>query len=77
EAASSASQTLNVTDPPAASSSALASAGTGAPISQLAALLDQFIAAGFHSQQPGVAQIASLSLAQGEPDLAFLTHPHH
>ncbi|MBV8449684.1 MAG: hypothetical protein JO124_17035 [Hyphomicrobiales bacterium] len=77
EAASSASQTLNVTDPPAASSSALASAGTGAPISQLAALLDQFIAAGFHNQQPGVAQIASLSLAQGEPDLAFLTHPHH
>ena len=78
ETASSASQTLNVTDPPSVTSATLPnSTSTGAPVSHIAALLNQFMAAGFHNDH-GAVQVASLSPTHpSAEDLAFLAHPHH
>ncbi|MBV9568321.1 MAG: hypothetical protein JO172_09295, partial [Hyphomicrobiales bacterium] len=77
ETASSASQTLNVTDPPATTPSALPNLASHAPVTHLTALLDQFVAAGFHGEQSGVGQIASLMSVHGQQELALLVHPHH
>ena len=78
----------SVADPPAMTSStapssvppALGNTNTSSPtpIVQLAALFDQFVAAGFHGDQAGAGQIASAPQAQsGLEDLAFLSKPHH
>ena len=72
ETASSASRTLNVTDPPALTSTSPPSSTTNtAPVVHLAALFDQFVAAGFHNDHhSSVSQIASLSSWQrGQEDL--------
>jgi hypothetical protein len=79
QTASSASQTLTVTDPPAVTSSSSPSFAAS-PVSgpQLAALFDQFVAAGFHSDQSAAGQMSSLSHVQnGHDDLGFLSRPHH
>jgi hypothetical protein len=79
ETASTASQTLNVTDPPAEPSTVLLSSATNtAPVVHLAALFDQFVAAGFHNEHSSVGQVASLSSFHvGQEDSPFLAHPHH
>ncbi|MBV9113478.1 MAG: hypothetical protein JOY67_11725, partial [Hyphomicrobiales bacterium] len=77
ESASSASQTLNVTDPPSATSSALPNSTPHPRITHLAALLDQFVAAGFATEGSGAGQIASFSSVHGQQELALLAHPHH
>jgi adhesin HecA-like repeat protein len=79
ETASSASQILNVTDPPALTSTSPPSPTVkAAPVAHLAALFDQFLAAGFHNEHSGAGQLASLSSWQhGQEDSALLAHPHH
>ncbi len=79
ETASSASQTLNVTDPPAVTSTTGSGSTTNtAPVVHLAALFDQFVAAGFHNGHSSAGQVASLSSFQGgQGDSPFLAHPHH
>ena len=78
ETASSASQTINVTDPPAVTSTSPPSPTTNtAPVVQLAALFDQFVAAGFHSEHASVGQVASLSSLPSGEESTFLAHPHH
>ena len=79
ETASSASQTLNVTDPPAMTSTTGSGSTTNtAPVVHLAALFDQFVAAGFHNEHSSAGQVASLSSFQGgQGDSQFLAHPHH
>jgi hypothetical protein len=70
---------LKVTDPPATTSSTSPSnsATTPGPI-QLAALFDQFIAAGFHSRGDGTAPIVASSLMTGTgEEFGSLSKPHH
>ena len=78
ESASSATQTINVTDPPSVISSTLPnSTSTGAPVGHIAALLTQFMAAGF-SNDHAAGQVASLSpMHPSAEDSALLAHPHH
>ncbi|MGC1576081.1 MAG: hypothetical protein WA813_08150, partial [Beijerinckiaceae bacterium] len=75
-----------ITDPSAMTTSpssappalGLTNTSSGTPIIRLAALFDQFVAAGFHGDQAGAGQIASTPQAQsGLEDLAFLSKPHH
>ena len=71
EAATSAAQTLTVTDPPATLAgnlSAPISIVPSAPAGHLGALFDQFAAAGFHSDHAAAGQIASLSGGQNAPE---------
>jgi Bacterial Ig-like domain len=88
EAASSQSQTLSVTDPPAweptesASSIALDHGpempASPATIGYLAAFLDQFMATGFRDSEIAAGQFFSGSQTQsGLEDLAFLSSPHN
>ena len=79
ESASSSSKTLSVTDPPAgASSTAPSATSNAAPGIQLAALFDQFLAAGFHAEHSSAGQIfmPAQILGAGE-ELASLSNPHH
>ena len=75
-----------ITDPSAMTTSpssappalGLTNTSSETPIIRLAALFDQFVAAGFHGDQGGAGQIASTPQAQsGLEDLAFLSKPHH
>jgi Bacterial Ig-like domain len=76
ETATSASQALKVTDPPVATSSSSPATSSPGPI-QLAALFDQFVAAGLHSQN-GTAQIVTTSQIQGAGEVfGSLANPHH
>jgi uncharacterized repeat protein (TIGR01451 family) len=79
---------ITVTDPPATMSAASSNAvdlihgataaASLAPLGQLAALLDQFAAAGFHNGPAAAGQIASLPGMQTGPEhLAFVSSPHH
>ena len=78
ETATSASKALKVTDPPATTSSTSPSSATTPGPIQLAALFDQFIAAGFHSQGAGAAHIVASSLMTGAgEDFGSLSKPHH
>jgi hypothetical protein len=90
ETATSAAQTMTVTDPPAMTPNggpsasptggAVASTPGSGQIDRLAALMDQFTAAGFHEVRTGAGAITSMfgSNASHE-DLAFLATPrfHH
>src|SRR5216683_609571 len=90
ETATSAAQTITVTDPPATTSNsgpsasphggAVASTPGSGQIDRLVALMDQFTAAGFHEVRTGAGAITSMfgSNASHE-DLAFLATPrfHH
>ncbi len=88
ETATSAAQTITVTDPPAMTSgggpNALPRGGTVAStpnpgqIDRLVALMDQFTAAGFHEDQTGAGAITSMFGSNGShEDLAFLATPHY
>ncbi len=88
ETATSAAQTITVTDPPAMTAgggpSASPRGGTVASppnpgqIDRLVALMDQFTAAGFHEDQTGAGAITSMSGSNGShEDLAFLATAHH
>ncbi|SEE85431.1 hypothetical protein SAMN05444161_7459 [Rhizobiales bacterium GAS191] len=88
ETATSASQTLIMTDPPAATSAVspspttpsqdMVGSSSPAPSNHLVALFDQFVAAGFHNDQAGAGQMTSLPhMHSGLEDLAFLSRPHH
>ncbi|MBV8962212.1 MAG: hypothetical protein JOY97_03860 [Hyphomicrobiales bacterium] len=71
ETATSAAKTMKVTDPPTATSASPTA-------TQLVSLLDQFIAAGFHSQgnAAGNLVLSSLTTNLGQ-DLGSLSLPHH
>ncbi|SED63550.1 hypothetical protein SAMN05519104_3975 [Rhizobiales bacterium GAS188] len=88
ETATSTSQILTVTDPPAATSGGspspttpspgIAGFSNPAPSNQLVALFDQFVAAGFNNDQAAAGQMTSLlHMQSGLEDLAFLSRPHH
>lgn len=79
ETATSAAQTITVTDPPATSGGAgAASSPHAGPIDRLVALMDQFAAAGFHGHHTGAGAITSMFGSNGgHEDLAFLATPHH
>jgi hypothetical protein len=87
ETATSAPQTIMVTDPPVTTVAATPSyLLTGhalnegmqpAQLSRMAALFDQFMAAGFQRNPPGAGQIIPVSLMNGGEDQRFLTRPCH
>jgi hypothetical protein len=88
ETATSAAQTMTVTDPPAITSSGgpsaslrgttVASTPNPGQIDRLVALMDQFMTAGFHEDRTGVGAIASISGSNWSHEhLAFLATPHH
>jgi hypothetical protein len=88
ETATSAAQTITVTDPPATTSgvgpsasplgATVASTPNPGQIDRLVALMDQFTAAGFHEDQTGIGAITSMFGSNGShEDLAFLATPHH
>jgi hypothetical protein len=88
ETATSAAQTITVTDPPAVRSSdgpsasprggTVASSPNLGQIDRLVALMDQFTAAGFHEDQTGAGAITSMLGSNGShEDLAFLATPYH
>jgi len=90
ETATTAAQTITVTDPPAAMSAAapnalprggaVASTPNRDQIGHLAALMEQFTAAGFHEDHTGAGAITSMfGSIGGHENLAFLAtpHPHH
>ena len=90
ETATAAAQTITVTDPPAAMSAAapsvlprggaVASTPNRDQIGHLAALMEQFTAAGFHEDHAGAGAITStFGSIGGHESLAFLAtpHPHH
>ena len=88
ETATSAAQTIAVTDPPAMTSGGgpstsprggiVASTPNLGQIDRLVALMDQFTAAGFHEDQTGIGAITSMFGSNGShEDLAFLATPHH
>jgi hypothetical protein len=88
QTATSATQTLMVTDPPAMTSGAVSSASPRGPliasipqtgqIDRLVTLMDQFTAAGFHEHPTGAGAITSMFRPNGNhEDLAFLVTPHH
>ena len=90
ETATSAAQTITVTDPPAVTSGVQPSTSPGGAIAastsdpgqidRLVALLDQFTAAGFHEDRTGAGAVTStFGLNQRHEDLASLAMPrfHH
>jgi hypothetical protein len=90
ETATSAAQTMTVTDPPAMTSGGdpatsprgaiIASTPTPGQIDRLVALMNQFTAAGFREDQIGAGAINSMFGSNGShEDLAFLATPrfHH
>ena len=81
ETAASLAQTMSVTDPPQiASGSSLATAlntASHAAFNHLAFVFDQFIAAGFHSSQPGAGSITPPAPAAAIGELPFITQPQH
>jgi hypothetical protein len=78
ELATSASQTIVVTDPPATSPTGGTNALSPGTVGHLVALMDQFTAAGFHHGQTDAGAITSIpNPHKGEEDLAFLTIPRH
>jgi hypothetical protein len=88
ETATSAAQTMTVTDPPAMTSGAglsaslnggsVASPPNPGPIDRLVALMDQFTAAGFHGHQTGAGAITSMIGSNvSHENFAFLATPHH
>jgi hypothetical protein len=88
ETATSAAQTMTVTDPPAMTSNggpsaspnggAVASTPGSGQIDRLVALMDQFTAAGFNEVRTGAGAIISMFGPNGShEDLAFLATPHH
>ena len=78
ELATSAPQTIVVTDPPATSLTGGTNALSPGTVGHLVALMDQFAAAGFHHGQTDDGAITSISNPhKGEEDLAFLTIPRH
>src|SRR6185437_6908244 len=83
ETATSASHTVAVTDPPGTTSgrsrpAALAASNQGpGKVDRLVALMDQFAAAGFHSDPPGIGAIAWVPHARGSEDVTSLATPHH
>ena len=82
QSATSVNQSMSVTDPPAGSSPNSPGAVTAmgpASVIQLAALFDQFVAAGFHNDQTAAGQMAILPQLHGGlfENLAALSSPHH
>ncbi len=74
------SHAMTSSTPQSSVAPALGSTKTSSPTPtiQLAALFDQFVAAGFHGDQAGAGQITSAPQVHGGlEDLAFLSKPHH
>jgi hypothetical protein len=84
EAATTASRTIQVTDPPASTPS-LSKPTSSAPAvdegrthkGHNVALFDQFVAAGFHNDPVGGQITASAEIRGGLENVAFLSSPHH
>ncbi|OKO75200.1 hypothetical protein AC628_20560, partial [Bradyrhizobium sp. NAS96.2] len=77
ETGTSAAKSITVTDPPVTTSAGEPNASAPGHLDSLAALMNQFMAAGFHNDHYGAGAIASsFDPKGGQEDPAFLATPH-